>query len=363
MRMVLQRIVRGAGSLAQPTAAAAVSLIAVTGFTALLGLFFLPAEMKRLRPPHHVSVTHYVPGRADRPGLALCWSIPEIGVAGWQHFLRLQGARLREPFRVPLPDGAEPLSLAAHRATNTVLIGDSNGGLYALDPDVPFRPLLIGRQHAGPVVALAESSDGRFVVSQDAFRLYGWDLTRRKRLWYRADLMTSCFVLRPDEPTAIVGSLHGDLLEIDLATGKTIARLATFPTLLQALALSSDGSRLSIVMADGQLQLVESRSLKVVWSRPANWDNATSRFVAISPCGRWLVTPTPDDSCALAVWNAVTGDQLKCLRGHEGAVLGASFGEGSLLYSFGSDGTVRTWDLTGASALGVASLKSPSHEA
>ena len=234
MLMVWQRIARGGPWLAQLAWASAASLVAVVGLTILVGAYFVPEELRRLQLPKRVSVTHYVPPRGDRPGMALFWSIPTTGSPGWEHSLRVHaasGTELVQPKHLGI---FEPSSLAAVEHSNTLFVGESNGDVHAVDLGEAASPSHLGRQHGGGVVAIAASSDGRFVISQDAFCLYGWDAARCKQLWFRDDLQTSCFVPRPTEPTAIVGCLDGRMVEIDLVTGQTITQLPATIDLPQA---------------------------------------------------------------------------------------------------------------------------------
>lgn len=344
--MVLQPIGPGRPWLAQLAKAAAISLAALLGLTVLVGAYFVPEELRRLQLPKRVSITHYVPPRGDRPGVALYWSIPARGSPGWEHALRVHTTGDQEQFQQDISGISEPSSLAAVESSQTLLVGESSGVVHAVEFGKAGAPHLLGKQHGGGVVAIAGSSDGRFVISQDAFCLYGWDRTDRKQLWFRDDLPCSCFVPRPMEPTAIVGCLDGRLVEIDLVTGQTINEsLATldFP---QALAISSNGSQLAILGADGQLQLADSESLSVIWSRRIEWSSGTSRFLTLSPCGKWLISPSPNDARQLSIWEAASGRAARQIAGHDAAVLGAAFDEQSSLYSFGADGTVRRWDLT-----------------
>ena len=66
--------------------------------------------------------------------------------------------------------------------------------------------------------------------------------------------------------------------------------------------------------------------------------------VAISPDGRSALSGSRDGTVRL--WDLVTGDETRCLRGHTDQVLSVSFSpDGHSALSGSRDGTVRLWDL------------------
>ena len=346
--------------LSRPSVAAAASLVAVLFFTLLLGLVFLPKEARRLSPPQQVSVTHFLPPQAGRPGVTLFWSIPEWGEPGWRHHLAIdRPGATPGVWRMDDPCG-QPISITSGADASHVFVGNWDGAIYSFTVREPSRPAeFIGRQPDGGVVALACSPDGKHLLSQNAFHLYGWNLITRTQQWRRSDIHATCFVLRPDAATAIVGNLAGDLVEVNLADGRTLRVLASLPTTIYATALSPDGSLLAVLLADGHLRLFNSHSLTPLWDLKTGWHTAAGRFIAFSPGGDMLVTTDPEDSRVLAVWNVATRTRLQRLSAHQKVILGAAFAADGTLRSWGADGTVRTWDLAAGAVTGVAALAPP----
>src|SRR5262245_52248519 len=145
--------------LFDPTAAATASLVTVTFFTLVLGVGFLPHELRLLSPSQYVSVTHSIVADSNRPSVSLYWTIARSGAPGWRHHLALhspKGIRSGSPFPW---SKMNPLSLAKAVDDDHVLVGDWDGRIYSIDTrDPKSEPECIGRQSDGGAIALATSA-------------------------------------------------------------------------------------------------------------------------------------------------------------------------------------------------------------
>jgi WD40 repeat protein len=350
----------------RPTAAATASLAAVTFFIGLLGLAFLPGEAQRLVDSQYVSVTHCIDMGAGRPTVSIGWSIARCGLPGWRHHLAVHSpSDTSEAPVFPCPQ-LQPLSLAKGLDADHALVGNWDGAIYSIDTREPTRePVCVGRQPDGAVVALAAAADGQCVLSQSAFYLHAWNPATGTQRWRRADVAPYCFVPRPDTSAVIIGTSQGELLEVDLDTGRTLRSLARLNRPLLTVSLSDDGSKLAVLLANDRVSLLDSHSGEALWNEKAihTGRTAAGRIVAFSRCGSMLVTAGQDPrGNSLAVWSVATGDMLCELRGHDNVVVGAAFTHSGRLRSWGADGTIREWNLTAGIARRFATLAPPPME-
>jgi WD40 repeat protein len=344
----------------RPAAAVTASLAAVTFFIGLLGLAFLPLEAQRLIDSEYVSVTHCIDMGAGRPMVSVGWSIARFGLPGWRHHLAVHSSSdISEAPVYPCPQ-LQPLSLARGLDADHALVGNWDGLIYSIDLREPTRePVCVGRQPDGAVVALAAAANGQCILSQSAFHLHAWNPATQTERWRRSDVAPYCFVPGADGSAVIIGTSQGELLEVDLDTGRTLRSLAHLNRPLLTISLSADGSKLAVLLSNERVSLLDSRNGEALWSEKMvrTCRSAAGRIVAFSPCGTMLVTAGQDPKGnSLAVWSVTTGDKLCELRGHDNVVVGAAFIHNGRLRSWGADGTIREWNLAAGIARRFATL-------
>jgi WD40 repeat protein len=342
--------------------AMAASLAVVMFFIGILGIAFLPGEARQLANSEWVTITHSLATTADQPAASLFWAMSTTGTTGRRHHVAIHGLDASPAKFVFLYSVLNPLALTSGPDADHALVGNFDGTIYLLDLRHPTaEPIQIGRQPDGGVLELACSADGRCVVSQHAHHLYAWDLSTRSLRWRRGDIAASSFVLRPDSDRIILSTRHDELIEIDLADGRTLRTLDHFHLTPFATALSPDGRQLAILFTNGDLRLLDSQTAAVHWEEKSSQfhKSATGSLLAFSPSGQLLVTESQDSAKVLTVWNVVTGQPIKKLRGHTNFVNGAVFAADGSLRSWGQDGTIRVWDLDAGIAKRVISLMPP----
>ncbi len=211
-------------------------------------------------------------------------------------------------------------------AGDLLLFGDDRGSLMTLRYDgTPVAEPAAA--HAGAVLALAVSPDGRVVLSEGIdTRLRGWRL-REGRLEEGRDY-------RPVNEN--FRSMLPNLIKWDVQWGWD-----------RSIAFSPDGRTFASAGFDGVLRLsAVSGELVAEWPRAHGGHHV--RAVAFAPDGEWLVSGGFDRSVRL--WQARPGAEAVVARGNLRAVSSVAVGVDGRIYSAGIDGTVRIWDRTGKTA-------------
>jgi WD40 repeat protein/serine/threonine protein kinase len=148
--------------------------------------------------------------------------------------------------------------------------------------------------------------------------------------------------LSPDGRTLASGGAGGEIKVWDMASRSEVRTLRAHQGQVHGLAFSPDGTRLASASLDGTV---------VVWDADA-WDEALTLRghtggvlgVVFSPDGRRLASAGTDK--VVRVWDPTDGREVADLPGHSDAVFRLDFSpDGARLASASLDGTVMVWDL------------------
>lgn len=206
-------------------------------------------------------------------------------------------------------------------------------------------PLITLPADIGQLAGVTFSPDGR--------RIAAWsDATA---LVYDAFSGTPLFSVKPDTGVIrLVFSSNGGRIfvvtgasveEREASSGKVLGTLfkANRPG-LQAVTVSADGQRVATVDADRRPEIwgVAAASAEkpiALNTRIAGWPYV----IVFSADGKRLLTQGSEPEAK--VWNALTGEELLTLKGHNGPVEGAAFfSDGRRIVTSGFDASCRVWD-------------------
>jgi WD40 repeat protein len=147
----------------------------------------------------------------------------------------------------------------------------------------------------------------------------------------------------PDGKRLAGASPQGTVRVWDVATGEQLQRRQAVLEDYPLLTFAADGRTL-VGRVGGRIQLWDTASLNEV--APAV-QHDVSNALAISADGRYLATGGGVYDNAIHVWETVTGQRVRTLRGHHSGVRCLAFSpDGRVLASGAGDTTTLVWDLT-----------------
>lgn len=296
--------------------------------------------------------------RCDDGAVSLYWLIPghRAGPITYQlgrHSLN----RGRSAVQTLWPQ-IEPVCVASQPGGNRLFVGANDGAIYSVSGrqlDAP--PELLGRHPGRDLVGLACTVDGRHLLSLSADSLCAWNLESKTLAWRRGGGAVRCFDVRSDSHSVVCGRQDGHIEEIEIDSGSTVRSVAGPSWRFLRLRLSPDGRMIVCVGGGGELHLLHWPTATPVWHNPSfRGHMVAAGFALFSPCGKLLITPGEEDFRTMAIWSVSTGQRVGELRGHTKPILGAAFSDDGRLASWGSDGTIRTWDVQQRTALSSTSL-------
>lgn len=318
-----------------------ISLMAVALLIAVEGLVLSWLGFPLTNEPDRYSVLQFCAPRGKGPALSVFWRRRPESTGGLQHYLQLHSWPLGGKNTCFAWEGLTPRSAAWIDAHGKLAIGSLEGTIYTWDASHSQTPPRALGLHPGCAMILA-AADGRWLASANDWLLCVWDLQTQRQQWQRTDLVANSLVIHPLTNNLVCGTAQGEVLELDLTTGRTERVVARHAAGVECLAVSEDGSRVASIGYDRRLMLTDWQTAQTVWTQP----HKPNSEICFSPAGDTLVSSAYFDyRWTLLTWDAATGHQQRKLVGHAKVILGLTFTSDETLYSWGADGAIRAWDL------------------
>ncbi len=240
----------------------------------------------------------------------------------------------------------------------TVMLTSGKDGTIQLWPAsrVP-APLLVQQQRDDFVetFTLAYSPDGQWIA------IGGKDKTisildaktktlKRELVGHNGRVFRVAFT--PEGTQLVSGSSDGTVRLWDLSTGEQLVKWKAHGEKIsdvRSIGVSPDGNQISAGNWAGETYVWDRKSQKLLYQLPKQALPVTGavfspdgKLLATS-CGNWKEVQKPGE---VILWEAQTGTFLATLAGHTAEIKGLLFSEdGKTLISYGSDKTIRTWDV------------------
>jgi len=240
------------------------------------------------------------------------------------------------------PDGK---GLASGSTDKTIRIWDPATG----------REVAVLHGHQRTVEWLCYSPDGQRICSLDEKVARLWDTTTGRAIAVLdGHVRRYNAIFTPDSRQLVIG-LANVVGLLDATTGRKIAELARHELLVEALAVSPDGTRIA---SHGE----HEKTIRL-WDRLTKHEVAALRghtvpyeALAFSPDGSRLATGCSYPDSTVRLWEAATGRAIAALRGHSNSIISVAFSpDGRSLVSASPDQTARLWD--GITGQPIAALR------
>ena len=260
-------------------------------------------------------------------------------------FFSLLGISTGIRFPAYSPDGK---LLADATSEHTIKLWDTTTG----------KRLRVLTGHTDSISCESFSSDGKLLASagsDQTVRL--WAVESGEQLQSMAGHSGPVNVVAFSPDAAVIASGSDDhSIKLWSVTGKELRTLTGHQGSVRSLAFSPDGKTLASIAADATIRLweVETGKEKASLSYSSDLLDFSGAFgvfadavrsVAFSPDGKLLAAGF--GSKAIGLWDAVTGQPIRLLKGHTGSVGSVAFSPDSRrLVSASSDRQIKLWDVT-----------------
>jgi WD40 repeat protein/tRNA A-37 threonylcarbamoyl transferase component Bud32 len=268
---------------------------------------------------------------------------------------RFQSASEVAEALAPFTDPSSPRTARKHPTRRRLLLTATGlglatvGGLFAarrwLFPSVPLaEEVRCFRGHAGPVMSVAISPDGKFILSggdDRTLRLWSIETGEEVRRFPEHEHWVACVAFSPDGGWAASGNYDRIVRLWDVRSGRELHRLHDNRQVVVCVAFSPDGTHLLSGGDDRAVMLWDATTGRLLHRLEGH--AGPVQAVRFTPDARHALSAGNDRT--VRVWNLDDGREVRCLRGHGHVVSDLAISsDGGRVLSACEDRTVRECD-------------------
>ncbi len=220
--------------------------------------------------------------------------------------------------------------------------GDNTVRVWDLESGEQLRAL---HGHTDPVWAIAVTPGGRRAISgsgDNTVRVWDLESGEQLRALEGHGGSVAAVAVTPEGRRAISGSGDNTVRVWDLESGEQLRILQGHTDAVLAVAVTSDGRRAISGSGDNTVRVWDLESGEQLRALEGHTDRV--RAVAVTPDGRRAISGSGDNT--VRVWDLASGEQLRTLQGHASDVTAVAVSpDGRRAISASEDNTVRIWDL------------------
>lgn len=206
----------------------------------------------------------------------------------------------------------------------------------------------VWKGHENSITSISYSASGKWLASSSldgTVRIWNTEKSSNTRVLrsHKGDVYSVS--ISKDERVVASAGFDGRVVISNLSDGEMVKTFSDFEGWCQAVVFSPDSKRFAVSTTDGKISIWEIESGKNLQTFDAKREHYT---LAWSSDGKYLAAGRG----YISIWDVLTGQQVKTLKGHNSSVYSVTFSPDSkLLASASHDGTAKIWNINSGESI------------